>query len=43
MKFFQWIVDQPKNSVGNRVHADGRIELFDKEGKELERADYEGS
>ena len=40
---FQWIVDQPKNSVGNRVHADGRIELFDKEGKELETADYEGS
>ena len=29
---FQWIKDQPKNSVGNRVHADGLLEAHDEEG-----------
>ena len=40
---FQWIIDQPKNSNGNRVHADGLLEVYDNEGKELDNIIYEGT
>lgn len=40
---FQWIIDQPKNSIGNRVHADGGLEVYDKEGKELDHIISEGT
>jgi len=40
---FQWIIDQPKNSIGNRVHADGKTLLYDNEGVELDQPIFEGT